>query len=104
VSAPTAMTPELLRAVIAWLEGRVRCEGGPGAIAVSFAAPSDRDLVALGVSSPDAVRLLAADWWPEMVAEIVDTPSFCGADEPPETVLRYARDVIGEYIGKRFTP
>jgi hypothetical protein len=98
------MTPEQLRTTIVWLEHRIRCDLAAGGTTVAFDPPTATDLVASGVGEGDAARLLAAPWWPEMVAEIVETPAFCGADEDSDTVLRYARDVVGEYIHKRFTP
>ena len=99
------MTPEQLRTVIGLLERRVGCAPSPaGGCTVSFAPPTAADLAAAGIAVDEAERVLTAPWWPEMVDEIVDTPTFCGDDEPPETVLRYARDVVGEYVRKRFTP
>jgi hypothetical protein len=34
--------------------------------------------------------------------DVRETPAFCDPDDPPEQVLRCARDVVGEYIRKRF--
>jgi hypothetical protein len=97
------MTPDQLRAVVADLEARVTlADAGPPAV-IAFAALAEGDLERLGVPAAEARRLLGAPWWPEMVADILDTPGFCGADEAPEAVLRYARDVVGEYIRKRFS-
>jgi hypothetical protein len=98
------MTPDQLRSVIADLEARVTLASPGPPAAIAFAAPATADLERLGVRGDEARRLLDAPWWPEMVADIVDTPGFCGAGEPPATVLRYARDVVGEYIRKRFSP
>jgi hypothetical protein len=97
------MTPDQLRAVIALLEERVTL-GAPGTtIALVFAAPSTLDVERLGVSASESRRLLEAPWWPEMTADILATPAFCDAEEAPETVLRYARDVVSEYVRKRFS-
>ena len=98
------MTPDELRAAIAFLEHRVELAESARPTTIAFATPSADDLVGIGLAENDARRLLEAAWWPEMVAEIIDTPSFCGAGEPPGTVLRYARDVVGEYVRKRFSP
>lgn len=96
------MTPEQLRAVIASLEARVSLEApGPPPV-IAFAAPDPADLGRLGAAADEVRRLLDAPWWPEMVADIHDTPGFCAAEETPETVLRYARDVVSEYVRKRF--
>jgi hypothetical protein len=98
------MTANELRAAIAFLEQRVALAGPATPIAIVFSAPSAKDLAAIGLAEADAARLLDAPWWREMVAEIVETPSFAGPDDPPEVVLRYARDVVGEYIRKRLSP
>ena len=37
-----------------------------------------------------------------MVEEIVETPVICDPDDPPDLILEYARDVVSEYIRKRF--
>ena len=53
--------------------------------------------------TPDAVtQLLAAPWAAEMVTDVIETPKFCEPGDPPEMVLRYARDVVAEYVRKRF--
>jgi hypothetical protein len=91
---------ELVR-VIAELESRVR-QHPDDARKIVFDEPDVDTLVASGAPEPDVRRLLSASWWPEMVEDVLDTPSFCGTDEPPEQVLRYARDVVVEYIRKRF--
>jgi hypothetical protein len=96
------MTPDQLRAVLVDLEARVTlADPGPPAV-VAFAAPAAAEIEHLGVDAGEARRLLGAPWWSEMVADILDTRGFCSADEAPEAVLRYARDVVGEYIRKRF--
>jgi hypothetical protein len=46
--------------------------------------------------------LLAAPWIPEMFAEVLETPELCEPGNSVEQVLRYARDVVGEYVRKRF--
>lgn len=97
------MTPEQLRAVIASLEARVSLAApGPPPV-IAFAAPDPADLGRLGVAADEVRRLLDAPWWPEMVADIVETPDVCGAEETLETVLGYARDVVSEYVRKRFS-
>ncbi len=59
-------------------------------------------MTAAGLHPEGCRRLLAAPWWDEMVADIVETPQLCDPDTPPETILRWARDVPGEWIRKRF--
>jgi hypothetical protein len=97
------MEPQELREIVSFLENRVTLDeaASSGKVAVRFAAPSPEEMVAAGLNAGGAAGVLAAPWWDEMVEEIVDTPGFCPG-EPPETVLRYARDVVKEYIAKRF--
>lgn len=90
-----------VRKLIAFLESRVRParEGGRD---VSFLEPSRDDMVAGGVHPEAADQVLAAPWWSEMVADVVETPQYADPSESPEQVLAYARDVVGEYVRKRF--
>lgn len=95
------MTADDLRRLIAFLEARVEPvpESAP---AVKFEPPDRAAMLAAGLH-PDAVeKLLDASWLPEMVDDVLETPEFCAPDDSPERVLRYARDVVGEYIRKRF--
>ena len=71
---------------------------------IRFDSPSVEELVNLGYERDDVARLLGAGWWAEMVDEIVETPDFSEPGESREVVLGYARDVISEYIRKRFQP
>jgi hypothetical protein len=95
------MTADDLRAIIADLEARVSltCEAPP---TIAFAEPTEAEMLEAGLH-PDGVRqLLNAPWYPEMVEEIVETPDFCEPGDSPGQVLRYAQDVVVEYIRKRF--
>ena len=95
------MTADDVRALIAHLQDRVRLKD-EGGRAVQFELPGREALLEAGIH-PDAVsQLLAAPWAPEMATDVVETPGFCEPGDPPETVLRYARDVIAEYVRKRF--
>ena len=60
------------------------------------------DLTEAGLNPEGVRRLLAAPWLPDMVSEILETPEFCEPEESSEQLLSYARDVVGEYIRKRF--
>jgi len=97
------LTADDLRRLIAYLEARV--EPVPGSSpAVRFELPGREAMLAGGLH-PDAVeRLLAAPWLAEMVDDVLETPEFCAPDDSPGQVLRYARDVVGEYVRKRFSP
>ncbi len=97
------MTPDELRAIMDFLVGRVRLANDKAGeeIAIAFDAPSVDEMVAAGLDSKGSGQILAADWWDEMVEDIVDTPDMCEPDDTPDQVLQYARDVVVEYIRKR---
>jgi hypothetical protein len=82
-----------------YLEQRVQPAGER---AVRFAVPSRDELIEAGFGEQGVGQLLDAPWLSEMVEEIEETPEFCDPDDPPETVLRYARDVVLEYLRKRY--
>jgi hypothetical protein len=95
------MTPDDVRKLIAYLEDRVRLDTTGGRTIV-FDPPGAETMLDAGVH-PDAVRqILSAPWLGEMVADVRETPEFCDPGDPSEQVLRYARDVVGEYVRKRF--
>ena len=74
----------------------------PIAGTVRFELPGEDEMLAEGLH-PEAVRkLLAAQWLEEMVADVRETPEYCEPDDSPEQVLGYARDVVVEYLRKRF--
>jgi hypothetical protein len=93
------MTPDDLRLLMEYLQNRVYLSE---ARAVAFDLPSQDELLAVGLH-PDAVeQVLSAPWLGEMVDDILETPDFCSPDEGPDQILRYARDVVVEYLRKRF--
>ncbi len=93
------MEPDDLRRLVEYLQARVTSTATGE---LTFDLPSKERLLSDGLH-PDAVhQLLAAPWLEEMVADIRETPDFCSPDEPPERVLGYARDVVEEYVRKRF--
>lgn len=94
-------TPDELRAIVSYLQERVRPAGGNGR-AIVFDAPVESEMVEAGLDPATSRRLLASPWWPELVSDVVETPDFAEPDATPQTVLSYARDVVWEYIGKRF--
>ena len=97
------MTPDELRAIMDFLVQRVRLEDDKAGeeIAVAFDAPTVDEMVRAGLDSEGSSQILAAEWWGEMVEDIVDTPEMCEPDDTPDQVLQYARDVVPEYIRKR---
>jgi hypothetical protein len=84
-----------------YLESRVRL-AEEGSRSVAFEMPGEAELLEAGLDPEGVRRMLAAPWLPEMVSEVLETPEFCEPEDSPEQVLRYARDVVGEYIRKRF--
>jgi hypothetical protein len=100
-----SMTPEELRAIIAYLRQRVHLDTNreKDMTAVSFAAPTEEEMIGAGLNVEGTRRLLQVPWWDEMVTDIVETPDFCEPEDSPQQVLEYARDVVSDYIRKRFT-
>jgi hypothetical protein len=97
------MTPDDLRAIMQYLTARVQLlSSDEGGIRIGFATPTLDEMVAAGLDGQGSARLLAVEWWDEMVEDIVETPDMCEPEDPGDVVLGYARDVIPEYIRKRF--
>ena len=82
-----------------YLQARITVSGSR---IIAFEIPDERTMVDAGLH-PGAVRqLLGAPWLEEMIADVRETPDFCSPEETPDQVLRYARDVVVEYLRKRF--
>jgi len=96
------MTPDELRAIMTWLMDKVELVPDEKQISIRFITPSENEMIKAGLNEEGVNRLLKEPWWDEMVEDIVDTPEMCDPDDSPEQVLEYARDVISEYIRKRF--
>ena len=99
------MEPDELRGIMDFLRQRVRLEVGDTAdqVVIHFDAPAVTEMAAAGLNPEGSQSVLAAAWWDEMVADVVETPEMCEPEETPEQVLAYARDVVSEYIRKRAT-
>jgi hypothetical protein len=98
------MTPEELQALMAYLRERV-CLGPQepkGPVVIAFHAPTEQEMIEAGLNTEGVKRILRVPWWEEMVADTVETPDMCDPEDPPHQVLEYARDVVSEYIRKRF--
>ena len=98
------MTPDELRAVMVYLRERV-CLGPTEAersAMITFQAPTEDEMIGAGLNPEGVRRILCVPWWEEMVTDIIETPDFCEPGDSPEQILEYARDVVSEYIGKRF--
>jgi len=98
------MTPEELRAIMAYLGERVNLdpEEAKSPVVITFHAPKEEEMIDAGLNAEGVKRILRAPWWEEMVADIVETPDYCDPGDSPKQVLEYARDVVSDYIRKRF--
>ncbi|MGD9217284.1 MAG: hypothetical protein PVJ84_20905 [Desulfobacteraceae bacterium] len=98
------MTPEELRSIIAYLREKVSL--GPSetksSIVITFLAPTEEELIDAGLHAEGVKRLLQVPWWDEMVTDIIETPEYCDESDSPQQVLEYAKDVVSDYIRKRF--
>jgi hypothetical protein len=98
------MTPEELRAIMVYLMERVRlgtAEAETPAVIV-FHPPTEEEMIGAGLNAEGVGRMLRVPWWEEMVEDIEETPDMCDADDSPQQVLEYAKDVVTEYVRKRF--
>ena len=93
------MTPEDLRRLMSYLEEQVRLTADSK---VQFELPDESRMLDDGIHPEAIPQLLAAPWLEEMVVDVLETPDFCEPGETPEQILRLARDVVQEYIRKRF--
>jgi len=98
------MTPGELRAIMVYLREKVQLgpkeDGDP--VTITFQTPLEEEMIAARLNAAGVQRLLHVPWWKEMVEDIVETPDMCDPDDSPEQILEYARDVVSEYISKRF--
>jgi hypothetical protein len=95
------MEAEDLRRIITYLEEQVALEETTPPT-LRFEMPDEAAMIAAGLDPEGVRRLLGVPWLEEMVTDVRETPGFCDPGDAPEQVLRYARDVVGEYIRKRF--
>jgi len=98
------MTPEELRAIIIYLRERVHLgvQDAEIPVVITFHAPTSAEMIDAALNAKGVKRLLRVPWWDEMVADIVETPDMCEQGDSPQQVLEYAKDVVSEYIHKRF--
>ncbi len=94
-------TADQLREIVRYVQNRVLlvAEGGRE---IAFSPPTVEEMTAAGLDHDTASRLTSEPWWKEMIGDIVETPDFAEPEASAEVVLGYARDVVQEYIGKRF--
>ena len=98
------MTPDELRDIMTYLRERVHLGTAEAEtpVVISFHAPAVDEMIEAGLHPGGSERILQVPWWDEMVEDIVETPEMCDPDDSPAEVLEFARDVISEYIRKRF--
>jgi len=95
-------TQDQLRDIVQYLQNLVILDSG-GERTIQFAPPGAEEMSAAGLDGSAVQRLLDSPWWTEMVDDVIETPEFAEPDETAEQVLAYARDVIQEYVRKRFS-
>ena len=71
-------------------------------VVIAFHPPTEEEMIGAGLNAEGGKRILGVPWWDEMVADITETPDVCDPGDPPQQVLEYARDVVSEYVRKRF--
>ncbi len=97
------MDPQDIRHAVEVLVARVHLErDGDGGCRCWFEDVDASQMESLGIAPEVIARLDGAPWWPEMLADVAETPEFCEPDTGSEQVLEYARDVVREYVAKRF--
>ena len=99
------MTPEELRAIMAYLRDRVDLDhkDSKGPVVITFLSPTAEEMIGAGLNAEGVEQILCVPWWEEMVTDIIETPDYCDPDDSPEQVLEYARDVVSDYIRKRIS-
>jgi hypothetical protein len=94
-------TPDQLRDIVQYLQNRVKLVTEDEK-AITFIPPTAEEMTRDRLDGATVTRLISAPWWSEMVDDIIETPDYAEPDATPMVVLGYARDLIQEYIGKRF--
>jgi hypothetical protein len=99
------MTPDELRSIIEYLRERIGIDSEQAGdrVKITFNTPAIHDMIDAGLDAEGSKVILEAEWWDEMVADIIETPDFCEPDDPAAQVLEYAKDVVSDYLRKRVT-
>lgn len=89
---------------MAYLRNRVKLspKETKGPIVITFLAPIEEEMIGAGLNVEGVKRILRVPWWEEMITDITETPDYCDPGDSPQQVLEYARDVVSDYIRKRF--
>lgn len=93
------LQPEDLRRLMEYLQGLVTASGSRS---IAFEIPDGKAMLDAGLHAAAVRQLLVAPWLEEMIADVRETPEFCSPEETSDEILRYARDVVAEYLRKRF--
>ncbi len=94
------MTPDDLRAIMAYLRDKVALETADP-IQIKFEASTEEGMIQAELNAEGVRQILSADWWEDMITDNIETPDFCEPDAPPEQILEYAKDVVSDYLRKR---
>jgi hypothetical protein len=95
------MDADEIRKLISWLQARVVLDTAGGEIKIAFDEPTIEDFLAMGFNEEMMALTLNSSWWHDMVIDIRETPDFVEPGEDPQLILKFARDVVHEYVGKR---
>ncbi len=94
------MTADDLRNIMAYLRDKVQLETADS-VQLKFNAPTKDKMIQAGLNAEGIQQIISADWWEEMITDILETPDFCEPDESPEQILEYAKDVVSDFLRKR---
>jgi hypothetical protein len=94
-------TPDQLRDIVRYIQNRIRLAPGNDRV-IDFTPPDAETMVADGLDANAVRSILAAPWWSELVDDVIETPEYSEPSDSAEVVIGYARDVVQEYIWKRF--
>ena len=95
------MDKEDIKRLYGWIQDRVALGEGTDEVTILFDEPTAKDFEDQGFGAEAISLTLEAGWWPEMVADILETPEYAEPEESLEQILGYARDVVQEYVWKR---
>lgn len=95
------INPEQLTKLISWLQDRIEMARDGKSIIMSFDIPSEADFIDAGFDQAMIDLTLNSSWWEEMITDIIETPDFVDPDSAPPLIIKYARDIVNEYVGKR---
>ncbi|NIO29556.1 MAG: hypothetical protein GTO29_13495 [Candidatus Latescibacteria bacterium] len=98
------MDTEQIKKMNLWLQSRISMDNTADGIVIKFDEPTAADFIAQGFDEETVNLTIKSSWWSEMVTDIIETPDFVDPEESPEQILKYARDLVFEYVGKRLYP